>query len=175
MDNSKCALALWRLYEQLSEDGFLDEFPVEYIDPGEIKVDNHRIVFPNGARVELTAMECAIYRLFLRHPSGIRLDARWQHYSELLKIYGRESESSDTDWKERRIDDLCEDDSAHFSSHIVRGRFRPFFLAHLPHPTQAPGRPEPRGCGTILHQETCRWDLPNRRLEAIGKGYSHST
>ncbi len=118
MDNSKCALALWRLYEQLSEDGFLDEFPVEFIDPGEIKVDNHLIVFPNGARVELTAMECAIYRLFLRHPSGIRLDARWQHYSELLKIYGRESESSDTDWKERRIDDLCEDDSAHFSSHI---------------------------------------------------------
>ena len=48
MDNSKCALALWRLYELLSEDGFLDEFPVEYIDPGEINIDNHRIVFPNG-------------------------------------------------------------------------------------------------------------------------------
>lgn len=118
MNHSKFTLALWHFYEQLSEDGFLDEFPVEYIDPGEIKVDNHRIVFPNGARVELTAMECAIYRLFLRHPGGFRLDMRWQYYSELLKIYGRESESSDIDWKEKRVDDLCEDDSALFSSHI---------------------------------------------------------
>ena len=74
MNHSKFTLALWHFYEQLSEDGFLDEFPVEYIAPGEIEVDKHRIVFPNGARVELTAMECAIYRLFLRHPGGFRLD-----------------------------------------------------------------------------------------------------
>ena len=106
MNHSKFTLALWHFYEQLSEDGFLDEFPVEYFAPGEIEVDKQ------------TAMECAIYRLFLRHPGGFRLDMRWQYYSELLKIYGRESESSDIDWKERRIDDLCEDDSAHFSSHI---------------------------------------------------------
>lgn len=118
MNHSKLTLALWHFYEQLSEDGFLDEFPVEYIAPGEIEVDKRRIVFPNGARVELTAMERAIYRLFLRHPGGLRLDMRWQYYSELLKIYGRESESSDIDWKEKRVDDLCEDDSALFSSHI---------------------------------------------------------
>lgn len=118
MENSKLALALWRLYEQFSEEGILDEFPVEHVDPGEIRVDHHRIVFPNGVRVELTALERAIYRLFLRHPGGFRLDMRWRYYSELVKIYCRESESSDTDWKERRIDDLCEDDSAHFSSHI---------------------------------------------------------
>ena len=118
MDNSKIALAMWHFYEELSEEGILDEFPIEYIDPGEIKVDHYWIVFPNGARVELTPMERSIYRLFLRHPGGIPLDLRWQYYSELLMIFARESESSDTDWKERRIDDLCEDDSGHFSSHI---------------------------------------------------------
>ena len=120
MDNSKIALAMWRLYEQLSEDGVLDEFPVELIGPEEIKVErwNHWIVFPNGARVELTPLERSVYILFLRHPKGIRQDARWQYYSELLEIYGRESVSSDPDWKERRIDDLCDDDSANFSSHI---------------------------------------------------------
>ena len=118
MNNSKFAWALWRLYEQLSEEGMLDEFPVEYFDPGEIRVHHRRIVFPNGSCVELTPMERAIYRLFLRHPGGFRLDMRWQYYSELLKIYGRESESSDIDWKEKRVDDLCEDDSALFSSHI---------------------------------------------------------
>ena len=30
-ETSKFTLALWHFYEQLSEDGFLDEFPVEYI------------------------------------------------------------------------------------------------------------------------------------------------
>ena len=126
MNNSKFAWALWRLYEQLSEEGMLDEFPVEYIDPEEIRVHHRRIVFPNGARVELTPMERAIYRLFLRHPGGIPLDMRWQYYSELLKIYGRESASSDKDWMERRIDDLCEDDSANFLSHIshIRRKFQ---------------------------------------------------
>ena len=51
---------------------------------------------------------------------------RWQYYSELLKIYGRESASSDKDWMERRIDDLCEDDSANFLSHIshIRRKFQ---------------------------------------------------
>lgn len=111
-------MAMWHFYEELSEVGILDEFPVEYIEPDEIKLEHHRIVFPNGARVELTAMERSIYRLFLRHPEGIRLDMRWQYYSELLKIYGRESESSDIDWKEKRVDDLCEEDSGNFSSHI---------------------------------------------------------
>ena len=118
MDNRKFTLAMWHFFEELSEEGIFDEFPVEYIDPEEIRVNHRRIVFPNGVRVELTAMERAIYRLFLRHPGGIPLDMRWQYYSELLKIYAGESESSDTDWKEKRVDDLCEDDSGHFSSHI---------------------------------------------------------
>ena len=118
MNKSKIALAMWHFYEELSEEGILDEFPVEYIDPEEINLELHRIVFPNGARVELTAMERSIYRLFLRHPEGIRLDMRWQHYSELLEIYRKESSSSDLDWKEKRIDDLCEEDSGNFSSHI---------------------------------------------------------
>ena len=117
MEKGKTALAVWHLIEQLSEGGIIDDFPIHYYRPDEIRLEQG-VVFPCGIRVALSAMERSIYMLFLRHPEGIRMDMRWQYYSELLEIYLKESSSSDLDWKEKRIDELCEDDSSRFSSHI---------------------------------------------------------
>ncbi len=120
MDKAHLTLAFWHFYEDLVEKGMVAEFPLKYYHSREIGIDavNHLITFPGGGSVELTDLERTIYILFLRHPEGIMIDMRWRYYTELLEIYRQQSGSSDPDWRERRIDDLCDDNSANFSSHI---------------------------------------------------------
>jgi len=120
MEKARITLAVWHFYEDLLEEGAVYEFPLRYFNSRKIMVDasSHSVLFPGGLSVKLTDLERTIYFLFLRHPEGIPVGSLWQHYSELLEIYGEQSHSSDPDWRERRIDDLCDTDIRLFSSHI---------------------------------------------------------
>ena len=122
MEKQNNTLAFLGLYEKLVREGVIDEFPMTQYRPEEFKMKRHSIRFPSGIHVEFNAMERTVYTLFLRHPEGCTLRDRWQFYTELMEIYRCQSDSSDPDWRERRIDDLCDDKTANFSSYIYRIR-----------------------------------------------------
>lgn len=120
MEKAGITLALWHFYEELLERDVVYELPLKHFNSKQIKVDasTRSVLLPKGVIVKLTDLERTLYSLFLRHPEGIGINGLWQYYSELLEIYRQQSHSSDPDWRERRIDDLCDTDTSLFLSHI---------------------------------------------------------
>ena len=114
----KIVAAFWQMYDALQEQHLLGTITSKPVTKSGFRPCKGGIVFPNGEVVELLTMDISIYILFIRHPEGIGTHDLWRHYSELLDIYRHRSSSSDLDWIERRIDDLCDPPYDTFYTHI---------------------------------------------------------
>ena len=91
--------------------------------------EDHRIVLEHdgmvslpgfGARFKLNPMERTVYTLLVDHPEGLRAEDLWEHYDELVSIYGRMSWFDDSEALEDAVDNLCDDSRATFYSNLSR-------------------------------------------------------
>jgi len=72
--------------------------------------EQSRIWLPdyNNLEIEMTPLAKTLYFFFLKHPQGLMFHDLVEHKKELLSLYGRLSNSSNTNEIKKRIDDLVD-------------------------------------------------------------------
>ena len=89
------------------------------------------LVGENGAFVPLTPVEATLYKYFLIHPQGLRLDDIWEKFDELCLIYrDLRDPCGIMTISVAPVDMLCED--SHTTYHTALSRIRRKISAVLP-------------------------------------------
>lgn len=110
MNTEKLANKIGALTQLMVEEGMVLPLTFNSFRPDEIIVHkrSHTIRFPWGRDLRMDPVEMTLYVFFLAHPAGIMKEELWGYYTELLKLYRRFALSSDPDWTESVIDNICD-------------------------------------------------------------------
>ena len=112
MREEKIAVCLGNLVQLLVENNCINPLTFNVFSADLFVVDASLLTihFPWAVSMHMNPEEMTLYVLFLQHPSGIRKNDLWEYYTELLELYRGFARSTDKDWTETVIDNICDTD-----------------------------------------------------------------
>ena len=127
MNTENLAVQLGNLVEAMVEEKIIGPLMLNYFHADQFKVCRRTLTvrFPWGGSIRLNPLDMTLYVFFLQHPCGVRNEDLWQYYSCLLELYRYYAVSTDPDWTESVIDNLCDTQcNSNFQSELSRIRGR---------------------------------------------------
>ena len=125
MNTEYLAVQLGNLVQAMVEEEIIGPLSLNYFHADKFKLCRRTLTvrFPWGGSVRLNPLDMTLYVFFLQHPSGVRNEDLWRHYSSLLELYRHYAVSGDWDWTEAVIDNLCDtENNSNFQSELSRIR-----------------------------------------------------